>query len=289
MGVHLDTGGTTTQRTHVDLRLTAVRLTRLVMYPKGIRMRFFLTTSVVAISFMLILTGCGTLAEGKQQTSNDATAHERSPLSPCGATVYVHWKRPHVTLESLSWASHQVVLGVVIEQSPSQFGQQFAADLEPTARHVVTDYVVKVESRLRGAQSETVTVRRLGGTVDDCTVIEADTNDSQFVIGQRVLLFLNIQDQFDMSSSNVPHMVTGGPQGIWKVRDDGTLQPTDLFNAVTLPGDQGWTTAAESILASLDSGTPPSNMPKGRIVPLDLAPVPSGTDLNLPQDIETSQ
>lgn len=129
-------------------------------------------------------------------------------------------------IADLAWYSHQIVVGTVIEQLPSQhLPAGFGSD--PLFEFVVTDYVVQVEERLRGRSSETLRVRQLGGTVGDCEVRTRD--EPLFELGERLLLFASTPEP---DVSDPTYYPTGGRQGVWQFDASGTLvsnwQPEEL-------------------------------------------------------------
>jgi len=155
------------------------------------------------------------------------------------------------TLDELAWASHQIVVGTVVEILPPVWG----AVLNPgysNHRPIYTDYVVQVEQRLRGTPVERVRVRQVDGTIDGCTQESGDTVPMAVADAEEPTYFL-----------------AGVGQGFWQVRDDDTVVPSaahyNQYAARTLAEIRH--VAAEAL-----SSDPPKPMPVPA-VSLDAAPL----------------
>ena len=111
------------------------------------------------------------------------------------------------TIRELAWASHQIVVGTVVEILPPVWGDVLNPGYS-NYRPIYTDYVVQVEQRLRGKPMERVRVRQLGGTIDGCTQDNVDSVPME--VGDRALLFLTGQ----LSDAEEPtYFLTGVRQG----------------------------------------------------------------------------
>jgi hypothetical protein len=199
---------------------------------------------------------------------------EDTGLSPCGATILANYIRPFSTFEQIAWGSKKVVVGTVIGDHGT-YGEVIAPDLDETARQVVTDYEIEVESQLRGEPAETLTVRRSGGRVDDCVVEVHGQENAAFRAGDRFLLFLTE----DESENYWPW----GPDAIWRIAEDGTIQGTSQFLAIEASPGLTYQEVAIRILDSLRSGNPDERVHSNYIVPLEDAPVLSDRTLQLPE------
>ena len=251
-------------------------------------MRRQVQTIVFVVLGGMTVVAYGAFASGQpgdglaQPTVADVVDAADPGMSPCGSRVYIKWIQITDTIEGLAWASHQVVVGTVVEELPSQFAGWINPEIDPRARHVVTDYVIEVESRLRGHSVDPLRVRRAGGMVGDCTVVEAEGFDSGFAVGDRVLLFLTTEDLEGISQQDTVHRPIG-PQGIWRVTQDGTIQATSDLGELWLQDDPRYTAVAERIISSLESGSPPEDIrPRDRLVSLDRAPIPPDVVTSLP-------
>lgn len=166
---------------------------------------------------------------------------------------------------ALAWVSHQVITGTVVEQLPPVWVYPDPQGA-PGWRKIYTDYVVRIDQRLRGIPSGTVRVRRAGGTLDGCT--QQNPSEPALAVGDRRLLFLH-----EFSVPNAPagaYGVIGGPQGYWGLTTEGTVTTAmpgyQRFNG--LPVSQ----VAGQLRAAL-AGAPPAGTPRDLLVPLDRAPV----------------
>jgi len=155
------------------------------------------------------------------------------------------------TLDELAWASHQIVVGTVVEILPPVWG----AVLNPgysNYRPIYTDYVVQVEQRLRGTPVERVRVRQVGGTIDGRTQESGDTVPMAVADAEEPTYFL-----------------AGVGQGFWQVRDDDTVVPFAAHY-----NQHAARTIAEirHVVAEALSSDPPKPMPVPA-VSLDAAPL----------------
>jgi len=155
------------------------------------------------------------------------------------------------TLDELAWASHQIVVGTVVEILPPVWG----AVLNPgysNHRPIYTDYVVQVEQRLRGTPVERVRVRQVGGTIDGRTQESGDTVPMAVADAEEPTYFL-----------------AGVGQGFWQVRDDDTVVPFAAHY-----NQHAARTIAEirHVVAEALSSDPPKPMPVPA-VSLDAAPL----------------
>lgn len=131
---------------------------------------------------------------------------------------------------------------------------------------IYTDYVVQVQQRFRGQPEQTVVVRRLGGTIANCTLTNA--SEPEMAVGQRVLLFLAAPVGDGAGRS---FQVLGGYQGQWAVGADGTV----ANRAEHLRGLNGLAVGqVEGRVRAALAGPPTRDIPATLLVPLSEAPLP---------------
>jgi hypothetical protein len=182
----------------------------------------------------------------------------------CDMTISASYVRLD-SVATLSWVSHQVVAGTIVEEFPPIWVYP-DPQRRPHGRKVYTDYLVRVEQRLRGLPEPTVRVRRLGGTLDGCT--QQNPDEPPLVVGERRLLFLH---EFTVPNSSVSaYSAIGGPQGHWGLNADGTVTtPMPQYQAY----DRVPLTRLAGEIQPALLGTPPTTVPQNLIVPLDQAPL----------------
>ena len=154
---------------------------------------------------------------------NAATPHPDSRL--CGSDVIATYPEM-ATVEAIAWASHQIVVGTVLEQSDPFWSEPFSEGIDKSlvggpSRTILSDFIVDVHENFRGEDLERLTVRTQGGTIGDCTI--TDLGAPTFEAGDEVLLFLydaTIEDQ----EQNAVFVPTGGPQGYLIIEDNGALK-----------------------------------------------------------------
>lgn len=226
---------------------------------------------------LLVTTACGTasgptarrqgqpvVAANPAPTAQPTVGTSSRPLD-CDMTI----SASYVQLDSvatLAWVSHQVVVGTVVAELPPVWIYPDPRR-QPNWRNVYTDYVVRVDQRLRGLPEATIRVRRLGGTLDGCT--QQNPGEPPFAVGDQRLLFLH---EFTVPNAPTPaYSVIGGPQGFWGLNADGTVTTSmpqyQQFNRSPLARIAGEVRTA--LLAQ-----PPTTAPRDLVVPLDRAPVP---------------
>ena len=144
----------------------------------------------------------------------------QSPHSPCGGMVHGYGVL-FADFENLVWASHEVIAGTVTKTLGPAWGPPISPDLDPNARYVFTDYLVSVDARVRVGERTHIVVRRLGGTIGDCTVLES-TDALEFRVGQRYLLFLYKRDE-SLRDGTPLFEVTGSAQGLWRIDANGAI------------------------------------------------------------------
>lgn len=239
---------------------------------------------LVGVLLVLTTTGCGTATEQFAERRPVAAANlgQAAQATPtirgtpgtssrpldCDMTISASYIQID-SVAALAWVSHQVIAGTVIQQLPSVWIYPDPRGA-PSWRKIYTDYIVRVDQRLRGLPSDTIRVRHLGGMLDGCT--QRDGTEPDLAVGDRRLLFLH-----DLRLSNAPaptYAVIGGPQGYWGLNADGTITTTIAnyrqFNG--LPLNQ----LAGQIRVAL-TGPPPAATPRDLLVPLEqspLSPVP---------------
>lgn len=172
----------------------------------------------VVLMATVLLGGCGEIT-GAASTQPPAQAGESisspvaarlTPTVDLAASCNVGGAGSVVqigTIGELAWASHQIVVGTVVEILPPVWGDVLNPGYS-NYRPIYTDYVVQVEQRLRGKPVERVRVRQLGGTIDGCTQDNVDSVPME--VGDRALLFLTGQ----LSDAEEPtYFLTGVRQG----------------------------------------------------------------------------
>ncbi len=174
--------------------------------------------------------------------------------SSCNSGFAVGDGRGYPEVDSLFWASHQVVTGTVVEQLP------------PIIRTgtISTDYVFQVEQRFRGFPEQPVLIHQLGGTIDDCT--QKWVSNPTLTVGDRLLLFLGSPIQ---TANGKAYWITGDRQGVWRFNNDGTIAADDAppseFNG------SPFEILAGHLQRIATAGIPVSDLDT---VPLEEAPVP---------------
>lgn len=218
---------------------------------------------------ILLIFGCGevspasTTNDGASTITSETTSTPASPVSSlsalCGMTGYALY--PDVSgIDEFAWASEQIIVGTVSKQLPSEWSQPLTVGMEKqtggVSRTITTDYVVNVQSRLRGAASDTVTVTTEGGTIGDCTVRNPDTGT--FAVGDHVLLFLTRPEAMrtsQVAGATTVYTLVGGQSGQLIVLDDETVAPfMDKLDR------HSYRDLAEAVVSALHTGSPPVDM-----------------------------
>ena len=194
------------------------------------------------------------------------TAGGSSRPLDCNMTISTSFVR-FDSVATLAWVSHHVVVGTITEELPPVWVYP-DPQRQPHSRTIYTDYLVRVDQRLRGLPEATVRVRRLGGKLDGCT--QQNLDEQPLTVGDRLLFFLH---EFTIPSAPPPtYSATGGPQGYWRLNADGTVATSiphyQQFNRVPLAQ------VAEAVRTAL-LGEPPTTAPRDLLVPLDRAPLPA--------------
>ncbi len=112
-------------------------------------------------------------------------------------------------------------MGTLVRELGPAWGPLIVPDLDPDARYVFTVYLVSVDARVRGGERADVIVRRLGGTIGECTVVE-ETDELEFRAGERYLLFLHQRGE-TLEDGTPRYSILGAAQGIWAINTDGVL------------------------------------------------------------------
>jgi len=184
----------------------------------------------------------------------------------CDMTISTSFVRLD-SVATLAWVSHHVVVGTVVKELPSVWIYP-DPQRRPNWRQIYTDYLVRVDQRLRGLPEATILVRRLGGKLDGCT--QQNPDEPPLAVGDQHLLFLH---EFSLSNAPTPaYSAIGGPQGYWDLNADGTV-------ATPIPHYQQYkrmplAQVAEEVRSAL-LAQPPKTVPGDLLVPLDRAPVPT--------------
>lgn len=146
-----------------------------------------------------------------------------------------HWDSGRFDIEKLTKNSMAVVVGTVVKK--------LGARLADEDQLIWTDYEVVVNETIKGVPSKgnTITISLIGGSLefDDGTSAELRTPKFEHVKpGVAYALFLT-------ESTNGPneYTLTGGPQGLVEIMDDGTLKfhgrPTDPIALETMDPKKG--------------------------------------------------
>ncbi|CAN5544432.1 hypothetical protein BH24CHL1_BH24CHL1_11270 [soil metagenome] len=202
-----------------------------------------------------------------------------SPLpSGCGGavtSVISYGQNMAVT----AWDSNQVFIGEVIEQLPAQRAESSYAFIQP----VVTDYLLRIDTPVRGVPTSEIRVREIGGNIEGCTLSQGDA--PLLNIGDRAVFFALTTEP---GSADPTYYVYGGRGGVWRLSEDESF--------VTRAGDEHYPSAAvpaaqflQGLVAALN-GPPPDPHEYGiadGFVPLDEAPVASA-DAFPPTSIESA-
>ena len=194
------------------------------------------------------------------------TAGGSSRPLDCNMTINTSFVRLD-SVATLAWVSHHVIVGTITEELPPVWVYP-DPQRQPHWRTIYTDYLVRVDQRLRGLPEATVRVRRLGGKLDGCT--QQNPDEPILTIGGQHLLFLH---EFTVPNAPMPaYSAIGGPQGYWRLNADGTVATSiphyQQFNRVPLAQ------IAEEVRGAL-LGQPPKATPRDLLVPLDRAPLPA--------------
>lgn len=236
---------------------------------------------VILFSVMLI-AACGSdeLGNSGQPTPGTPAAvveptetqSEADATVPCDYGIYDDIEQID-TIDQLAWYSHQIVVGTVTEN----LGSRKVEGTGPAPEvdfHIVTDYLVQVEDRLRGSDAvagdPTVTIESYGGTVDDCTMTWHEW--PPFEVGDRALFFLR---DFEESDQPAAYQIFGRQQGYWAIDDAGLAAPPGAVHLLPerrpVPIDQ----LTGLVRASLLDGPPDDNtyLMDWYFVPLDEAPM----------------
>jgi hypothetical protein len=163
-------------------------------------------------------------------------------------------------IDEFTWASEQIIVGTVSKQLPSEWSEPLTVGMEKqtggVSRTITTDYVVNVQSRLRGVASDTVTVTTEGGTIGDCTVRNPDSGT--LAVGDHVLLFLTRPKAMrtsQVADATTVYTLVGRQSGQLIVLDDETVAPfVDKSNR------HSYHDLAEAIVSTLHTGSPPVDM-----------------------------
>lgn len=166
------------------------------------------------------------------------------------------------SMEAMTWMSHLVVAGQVVERLPAAFGDPLNQTFQP-GPPIYTDFILEIERQFRGLPADTVRIRRPGGTIGDC--VQLYDPSPQLVVGARVLLFL-AEDQTDALPPPA-YNVTGVTQGLFKVARNNTVV-NDLDPEIQ-PQRMTLDEVAELIYETLAGDPPPDAF---QPVPLEDAP-----------------
>ncbi len=218
---------------------------------------------------IFLIVGCGevspisTTNNGASTVTSETTSTPVSPVSSlsalCGMTGYALY--PDISgIGEFAWASEQIVVGTVSKQLPSEWSEPLTVGMEKqtggVSRTITTDYVVDVQSRLRGVASDTVTVATEGGTIGDCTIRNPDAGT--LAVGNHVLLFLARPEAMRSSQeadATTVYTLVGGQSGQLIVLDDETVAPF-----MDKSDRHPYRDLANAVVSALHTGSPPADM-----------------------------
>jgi Tol biopolymer transport system component len=155
------------------------------------------------------------------------------------------------SVEALTWMSHIIVAGTIVEDIGPAFGSSGHRDSDGdwTIYH---DYVLDVERQFRGAPVETLRLRVEGGTIGDCV----QTYDPSVSLSSemRVLVFLDAaRDDEKLGPAHFVSVI-----GTWVVGPGDTVtSPEPIYNPEGVDGmtlDEVGAAVAEAL-----SNPPPEN------------------------------
>lgn len=168
-------------------------------------------------------------------------------------------------LDDLTWASEQIIVGVVEESYPT------VPDPEYPRLPLYTEYAVQIEQVFRGDSIDKLRIRQPGGSIPG----GCEDFMGAFPIkrGNRFLLFLSHQQ----ANTDVPsYLVVGERQGYWSLTDDGSF-------ANLAPHFEEYESASiEAVsreIATVLSASAPTDPIVGFIPVVSLAEAPRGADL----------
>ena len=202
---------------------------------------------VVVLISMISISRAQTRLSGSQESAANDFREVRDALRRGGLREaaklkghYVgdfdpHWDSGRFDIEALTNNSMAVVVGTVVKKLGGRLADE--------DQLILTDYEVVVDETIKGVPSKgnTITVSLVGGSLefDDGTSAELRTPKFEHVKpGGAYVLFLT-------ESSNGPneYTLTGGPQGLVEIMDDGTLKshgrPTDPIAVETIDPNKG--------------------------------------------------
>ncbi|MCZ7401707.1 MAG: hypothetical protein O8C61_05750 [Candidatus Methanoperedens sp.] len=130
--------------------------------------------------------------------------------------------------------SENIIMGKVIKILPSKWNtpdgkKPISDDKKPESKeefygkqkeyNIYTDVIIKVDKKIKNeSTTAVVTVRTLGGQVDEGIMIEED--EAKFELGENVLLFLTKEDPFTDNSAGTHYRVTGWKHGKFSITTD---------------------------------------------------------------------
>ncbi len=110
--------------------------------------------------------------------------------------------------------------GKILESKEEFYGKQ-------KEYNIYTDVIIKVDKKIKNeSTTAVVTVRTLGGQVDEGKMIEED--EAKFELGENVLLFLTKEDPFTDNSAGTHYRVTGWKHGKFSITKDNQAVRPDV-------------------------------------------------------------
>lgn len=258
----------------------------------------FPIVGLAIVTLSLLLVGCGSAADpgqtravSRSTLSSAAVAAALSPDAPaptptreatptpqddCTSTLMGSVQRID-TIADMAWMSYRVLVGTVIGRQPSEWGAA-PNPLEPNRPLIFTNYLIRVDQRLRGdAGTDVVILRQLGGTIGACTQTNAGAVPLE--VGTRAVFFLR-EAVVNTTPGTVSYYLTGDAQGYWRIDASGAVK-TDIGHLQAYTG-QPLETFVGLIQAALSTAPPDSPLAAEYFVSIEVAPVPVATAVPTP-------
>lgn len=138
--------------------------------------------------------------------------------------------------------SDNIIMGKVIKILPSKWNtldgkKPVSDDKKPESKeefygkqkeyNIYTDVIIKVDKKIKNELTpDVMTVRTLGGQVDEVIMIEED--EAKFELGENVLLFLTKEDPFTDNSAGTHYRLTGWKHGKFTITKDNQAVRPDV-------------------------------------------------------------
>ncbi|TFG74146.1 MAG: hypothetical protein E4H21_11350 [Thermodesulfobacteriales bacterium] len=135
------------------------------------------------------------------------------------------WDVNVLNTTNLVKGSDVIVIGEVKEILPSRWTTTDGKrPVKIDDERIYTDFIIRVDEYLKNPQStKEITVRTLGGKVDDDSMIVED--EAEFKPNEKVLLFLTTEDPFTKNIGSEHLRVTGWVHGKFTIINDQAIRP----------------------------------------------------------------